>query len=351
MTSTNPDRPNARKAQARRLAKRTSMPYASALRQVIRAAEPWQPQHRWVLTNDVRAWLSGESWRGVNHGDLYAWLDNEVKPTFDCDWCGEPGDAREKDSSLSLIVTAYDPDLSPITQHIGTKKYHATCRTSSIAAVPADIPSGPQYLGLPASAKPAMVGEFELEARALLDIDPEDDTLHAMMLLTAHVVQDHGQSPFAWLTELELYLGSEGVGRVHELDDEDETGWALRVATEHADDNHSPWIAIRTGHGENADGTPHHLLVCQLDLPDGWADTARRAGHVDVVVGPCTRHWDNAPVPEDLADEIAELLENDTAAADRCGCGYLTAEHVVDLVESHALLVGSVRVLTAEEVV
>lgn len=97
MTSTNPDRPNARKAQARRLAARTGMPYTAALRQVVRSAEPWQPQHWWVLTDDVRDWLSGESWRGIGYHDLYAWLDNEVSPTFECDWCGEPGDAREND--------------------------------------------------------------------------------------------------------------------------------------------------------------------------------------------------------------------------------------------------------------
>lgn len=260
---------------------------------------------------------------------------------------------RENDSSICLIITAYDPDVSPFTQHLSTKKYHATCKPSSISwAVPAIIPSGPQPLYLPASAKPAMIGEFEIEPHALLDTDPEDGTQHAMLMLTAHVVADHDEGPFAWLTELELYLGSEGVGRVHELDDEDETGWALRIATDHATADRSPWIAIRTGHGENDDGTPHHLLLCELDLPEGWAAAAHRAGHVDVAVGPCTRHWDNAPVPEDLADDIAELLEENPAGVDgaRCGCAHLTADHAVDLVESGAFLVGSVRVLTAEEV-
>lgn len=353
MTSTNPDRPNARKSQARALQARTGMPYAAALRQIVLAAEPWEPKYRWVLTDDVRAWLSGESWRGIGYNDLYAWLDNEVTPTFECDWCYEPCDARETDSSISLIITAYDPDVAPFTQHISTKKYHATCKPSSIAWVTrADIPSGPQYLGLPAGAKPDMVGEFELDAHALLDTDPEDSTQHAMLLLTAHVVEDHGQGVFSWLTELELYLGSEGVGRVHELDEDAETGWALRIATDAAG-TRPPWIAIRTGHGEGDDGTPHHLLLCELDLPDGWAQAARRAGHIDVAVGPCTRHWDNAPVPEDLADEIAELLEEQTPSAatdERCGCAHLTAEHAVDLVESSAFLVGSVRVLRDEEV-
>ncbi|MBN9747795.1 hypothetical protein DMP23_43050 [Amycolatopsis sp. A1MSW2902] len=338
-TSANPDQPNARKAQACRLAARTGMARSAALRHVLRAAERWQPRHRWALTDDVRAWLSGESWRGIGYGDLYAWLDNEVSPDFVCDRCGEPGNARDTDCSISLIVTAYDPDLSPATRHLATKKYHAACRPSSIAwQAPPTVSSVPQPLYLPSSQKPSMAGEFALEPRALLDTDPDDDTRHAMLLLTAHVVRDHGQGSFAWLTELELYLSGEGVGRVHDL--EDETDWTLRIAAEHATEDRPPWIAIRTAR-DAADGTPDHLLLCQLDLPEGWAETARRDGCVDLVVGPCTRHWDHAPVPEDTVDEIAELLnEND----ERCGCAHLTADHAVDLVESSAFLVGTVRV-------
>jgi hypothetical protein len=68
-----------------------------------------------------------------------------VRPDYECDWCGEPGDARQADSSIGLTVTAWDPDLSPATRHILTRKYHAGCQPSSVTWVHrADIPSGPQ---------------------------------------------------------------------------------------------------------------------------------------------------------------------------------------------------------------
>lgn len=353
MTPTGPKRPNARRSQAYRLAARTGMSYADALQQVMRADEPWQPVHRWVLTDDVRSWLSGESRRGGGHDDLYAWFDTAVSPTYKCDECGEPGDARTTDSSISLLVTAYDPDIAPFTRHLATRKYHATCQPSSITwTQAAEIPPGPQRLRLPHSAEPALVGEFDLEAHALLDTDPEDGKEHAMLLLTAHVVQDHGRGFLAWLTELELYLGGEGLGRVHELAADAETGWLLRIADEHAGDTRPPWIAIRTGHGDNDDGTPHHLLLCSLNLPHGWTVAARRAGYVEVAIGPCTRHWDYTPVPEALADRITELVEHHTSTgstAERCGCSILTVDDAVELVDSNAFLVGSVRVLRDNE--
>src|SRR6516162_5797738 len=90
-------RHTARKNAARDLHDRTGMPYAAALRHVTRTEGPWQPRHRWIITDDLRDWIDGRTWRGVGYPDLRAWLDNEVSPAFDCDWCDEPGDAREED--------------------------------------------------------------------------------------------------------------------------------------------------------------------------------------------------------------------------------------------------------------
>jgi len=353
MTSTNPERPDPRRSQARALSARPGMSYAAALRQVVGAAEPWQPKHRWVLTDDVRSWLSGDSRRGAEHTNLYAWLDNQVPPTFDCDLCGEPGDASTADCGISPVVTTYDPDVAQVTRHLATRKYHTTCKPSSMIWVPdTDIPPGPRYLGLPAGTRPDLIGTFELDVHALLDTDPEDGTRHAMLLLTARIVEDHGKGVFPWLTDLELYLGSQGIGRLREPDGDAETAWTLRIAADPATGARPPWIAIRTGHGED-DGTPLHLLLRELDLPDGWAEAARRAGHVDVAVGPCTYHWDSASVPEDLADEIAGLLGEQlsaTTTGDQCGCAHLAADHAVTLVESGAFLVGWVRVLRDDEI-
>ncbi|MEU7529304.1 hypothetical protein AB0A74_26500 [Saccharothrix sp. NPDC042600] len=343
------EQPNARKAQAVALSARTGLPYTVALQHIIRSAQPWQPKHRWVLTDDVLAWLSGESRRGDDR-NLYLWLDTDVSPTFACDHCGMPGDARTADCSISPVVTAYDPDVAPYTRHVATKRFHATCAPSSMrwTAEP-EIPAGPRYLSLPASGTPALVGTFEFDVHALVDTDPDDGSQHAMLLLTARVVEDHGRGVFAWLTELELYLGSQGVGRVHDLDDDAEIAWTLRIADDQVADARPPWIAIRTGHTRQ-DGTPQHLLRREFELPDGWAEAARRTGHVDIAVGPCTHHWDAAAVPEDLDDDIAELLGDQRSTPKRCGCAHLTSEHLVELVESGAFLTGWLRVVGADGV-
>ncbi|HET6285779.1 MAG TPA: hypothetical protein VFG15_03380 [Amycolatopsis sp.] len=352
MTTTKPARPNAQKSQAQDLRDRTGMRYAAALRQVMRANRSWQPAHRWVLTDDVHAWLAGDSWHGRGYDDLYAWLDHDVHPVFSCDRCGKPGDARTNDSSISLIVTAYDPDFAPVTEHLRTERYHASCQRSSVVWEPAAvIPTGPRLLTLPSRGPATTDDDCELEVRAVLDIDPRDRTEHAMLLLTAHITDAHSQGALAWLTGFEMYLASEGLGRGDDHTDGDDTTWTLRIATEHTPQDHLPWIAVRTGNGRITGGAPQHLLRCRLDLPDGWAEAARRDGYVDAIAGPCTRHWDFAPIPEDLDDEFRDLFSGNSVATDgsQCGCALLTPDNVVALADSGAFFAGSVRVLNDED--
>lgn len=361
-------RHTARKNAARDLRDRTGIPYAAALRHVTRAEDPWQPRHRWIITDDLRDWIDGRTWRGVGYPDLRAWLD-EVSPFFDCDWCDEPGDAREEDCFLELLITAYDPDVQPGTVHVGTKKLHARCKplkdaspmfgragaeeTSIAWLTRADISSGPQRIGLPASAKPEVSGELDLDARALPAPGwwyGHDHTGQAMLLVTARVAEDHGQGAQPWLTELRLHLNSEGLGHPDTMEG-GECGWALRICA-----SRRPWIAIRTGQDEN--GALEHLLLQELDLPDGWAETARRDGQVTVAIGPCTAHWDDgsAPgLPPDLAEEMEELRESSFQITDAdgasagCACASLTAGHVAELIDAHVFVTAGVRVVTGEE--
>jgi hypothetical protein len=91
--------------------------------------------------------------------------------------------------------------------HLATRKYHATCKASSISWVhKADIPYGPHLIGLPASMDPDMAGEFELDVRPVLNLNDEDETEpQAVLLVTARVIKDHQQGARPWLTELELH--------------------------------------------------------------------------------------------------------------------------------------------------
>lgn len=347
-----PGRHTARKNTARELATRTGMPYTAALRQVQQAAEPRQPRYRWVLTDEVRAWFAGESWRGVGYPNLYDWLDEEVNPAYECDWCAEPGDAREDDSSIRLVITAYDPDLAPATMHLATSKYHATCQPSSISWVhKVDISTGPQRIGLPASMRPEVAGEFELEARALLNPGQDDEPEHAVLLVTARVIEDHQQGARAWLSELELHLSSEGFGHPESLALGDGTTWSLRIVTGGSSSFARQWIALRTGADEQ--GVLQHLFVQALDLPEVWVAAARRDGQVVVVFGPCTDHWDVAPVPAEFMDELDELADERAVEAagspDRCACAALTAGQIEDLVYAGVFVVGPVPVVPSNE--
>jgi hypothetical protein len=341
-------RHTARKNAARDLSARTGMPYAAALRHLTESEDPWQPRHRWLLSDGVRDWIDGRTWRGVSYPGLRTWLDAKVSPVYECWWCEEPGDARQEDSSIELIVSAYDPDLTPATMHLGTHKYHARCKPSSVAWVRrADIPSGPQRIALPASAKPEVAGEFDLDARALLAPGwwyGHDHTGQAMLLVTARVAEDHAQGARAWLTELELHLNSEGLGHPDGMDG-GECDWALRIAT-----GDQQWIALRTGQHEA--GAARHLLLSALDLPEGWAEAARRDGQVTVAAGPCTTHWDDiTPGPGDLAEVLDDLLESSfpvTKAAPGCACAALTANHVAELADAGVLVTAGVRVVAGE---
>jgi len=124
------------------------------------------------------------------------------------------GRRPQVDSSIRLVVTAWEPDLSPATRHLFTYKYHAACQPSSISwATPADIPSGTQRIALPTSHKPEVAGEFDLDIRALLAPRwwyGSDYTGPAMLLVTVRVAEDHDQGARPWLTELGLHLNSEG---------------------------------------------------------------------------------------------------------------------------------------------
>lgn len=345
--NTSPGRHTARKNAARALAADAGISYTAALRQITQAAEGRQPRHRWILTDDVRAWFAGEGWRGIRYPDLYNWLDDEVKPTFDCDWCGEHGDARKVDSSISLTIAVYDPDLSPATEHLFTHKYHAACKPSSIRWArpsPITIPAGPQRIAVPSSARPEQVAEIELDMRPLVAAGDDEHDEVAVLLLTARVVDDLGQGAAPWLTEFGLFLNQQGFGQPGSLAGTRPAEWSLRVES----DPVSQWVALRTATADV--GGVRHLLLSALDLPTEWAELVRRDREVTVVVGPCTSHWDEPGVAVGaVGDELLEeYRDTDPDVAGGCLCSALTAEQVDELLDA-SFVMGQIRVVSDEE--
>ncbi|MFI5736070.1 hypothetical protein ACIA49_38510 [Kribbella sp. NPDC051587] len=343
---TSPGRHTARKNAARALAAASGISYTAALRQVAKDDTDRQPRLRWVLTDDVRAWFAGEGWIGVQYPDLYAWLDDEVQPTYDCDWCGQPGDARSVDSSIVLTIAAFDPDLSPVTGHLTTRKYHAACKASGIrwaTPSPLTIPAGPQLIGLPSSAQPDQVAELDLDARPVIySGDPEHDG-RAVLLLTARVIDDLGQGTAPWLTEFELFLRQHGFGHPGSFIDTRADEWSLRIEALHQ----PQWIALRTATAD--DGSVRGLLLRALELPDAWVEQARHDQEVTVVAGPCTSHWDEPGIDVGVAaDELAkEHLEPEDPGG--CRCALLDAAHVDELLEG-SFVMGQISVVADEQV-
>lgn len=330
-------RHTARKNAARELAGRTGMKYTAALRHLARDTQR-QPVHRWILTDELRAWFAGNGWRNAYYGDLYDWVDG-LDPSYDCDWCGEPGDARKIASSIKIVTTAYDPDLSPTTVHLATYKYHAACKPSTITfAHQIDIPALPQRIELPASASPDIAGEFELEAQPILTGDLAEETPQPLLLVTARVIDDQGEGAAPWLNELRLNLSSQGLGNPgREIDEPD--GWSVRIATDYPSTLSSEWIAVRTPH--STPGDPHHLLLAAMDLPPDWVAAARSTGQVAVVLGPCSAHWSD---PQVSIGRLSDDLEDQALDHEGCYCARVTPDDIVDLVESYAFITSTLRV-------
>lgn len=327
-------RHTARKNAAKALSVGTGMTYTAALRHVTRSGQDRKPRHQWVLTEDVRAWFAGAGWRGVAYPDLYDWLDEDVSAVYECDWCDEDGDARAVDSSIALVISAYDPDLSPQTLHVGTRKYHARCRASSISWIRrVDIPAGPARLSLPAAGAADVVGQFDLDVRAVLASDDEWGQEQAVLLLSARVVEDHDQGAGPWLSQLQLQLGQEGFG----------ADWSLRIVTDYPSQLAPQWIALRTGPGDD-DGA-QHLVLSAVSLPAEWVTLARRDQQVTVVLGPCTRHWQEPGVSGPVEDELLEEWRGEGPDAGlECRCTALSPEQVAALIEADSFVAGPVRV-------
>lgn len=311
--STTSGRHTARKQAARELAGRTGMNYTEALRHVSDTGAQRTPRWRWVLTDEVSRFFAGEGWRNVQIENLYDWLDG-LDPVYECDWCAEHGDAREVDSSIRLVVAAYDPDLSPVTGILFSYKHHATCKPSMISwAAPVDVPRGPHRIALPASSKPEIVGEFAITATAVVRADDEMDgnaEPSAELVLTIEVVEDHGQGVLPWLTELGLTLNSDGFGHPDSLITNHGNDWALRIATDYPSSLAPQWIALRTGPA--GDGTaPTHFYLGALDLPANWIELARHHGQVLLCFGPFPQAGELVELPGQLdAADLDELVDD-----------------------------------------
>ncbi|MEU6261717.1 hypothetical protein [Saccharopolyspora shandongensis] len=123
----------ANKADAERakdLSSHTGMKHIDALAYVVMTRNSPAIRHRWLISDDVRAWLNGETWRSCYYENLYN-LMNSLRPDFECDQCYEDANAAGEDCTVEFVVTKYAPDIRPRTENIAIRKYHARCKPTS----------------------------------------------------------------------------------------------------------------------------------------------------------------------------------------------------------------------------
>lgn len=271
------------------------------------SGRPQRSGRRWVLTAEVEALLDGQGLRGLEYPDLWTWLYEQRSPTSDCDWCGEPVDARVQDASIHLVMTAWDPDLCPMTQMLSSTMFHAGCRPSRVSwARRVDLDSSPTSFALAIDGHEDEPGEFLLTVRPLVlwdDDDAEDpDGGRAALLLVGRVTR--GEPVRAWQDALGMHLRGLGFTTVDGIDGSD--GWAVRAVV----DGERPWVAIRQPVDE--DGFRAHFWLGHIDPPSPrWVQLARRSHEVLLIAGPdrLPDDEDGAATPAGLDDQVNAVVE------------------------------------------
>lgn len=312
---------------ARRRQNHTQEPYQEALAAIRAAWARLDDDLKYVLSDDVQAFMRGEGWRGVTLDDvedLRSWLANR-NPVYLCEWCSEDGDARREDTSLHLIVSAYDPDLSPVTGMIASKRYHARCQPSKLVSITrVDIPRGPRLAALPSHVLPEVEAEIAIRVQPVIVPAPFDFELEDLddpqvtepaLLITAEVTDDRGQGAGPWLTELE-----HAVWRPAGFDElmataHTEPGWSVRVVDGHPSGVSPQWVAIRMSDPEEG-SEPNHLYLGGVDLPGEWSQAVRGQEKLLLLAGPLQIAGEAPEIPLKVdAAELVELLEEGVVLA------------------------------------
>ncbi|RJL21052.1 hypothetical protein [Bailinhaonella thermotolerans] len=274
-----------RKQHTREYATRNGLTYQRAEAQLrARRADPEHDRvRRYVLSGEVAAILAGEGLRGVAQVEpADAWLARRT-PRYECDVCHREGDARIEDTTLGLVMAAYDPDISPVTGMISSRRQHAACGGCWVHwAYNVEIPQGPTFLSLPAIAEPDLAAELSVEVHPILLPDGEGEQQPALMT-TVQVTKDAGAGAAAWLSQLELMLREAGFGT---LDDPGEAeGWSVRVVEHYPASYTAQWVAVRATPAR--DGVaPDHVYLGAWSPSWEWLAAVGRSRHILLIVGP-----------------------------------------------------------------
>ncbi|GAT68981.1 hypothetical protein PS9374_04646 [Planomonospora sphaerica] len=276
-----------------------------------------EPAIRYVVSAETAAFLAGEGMHGIGPsepGSLNRHL-TDLLPTYACGTCGAPGDAYADTTALHVLVAAYEPDLSPITEVLNLSRHHARCAPPQLRwKHVAYLTAGAQQVLVPAGRHHEPAAECTLTLHPLILANPFDTTglAEPVLLIAASVLQDHGRGTPYWLNQMEHKWW-----RPDGFTDHPVRGfaadWTIRIedGTRSQD---SQWIAVR--YGTDHAGDPVGLCAAALELPQPWLDLVRDRQELLVLVGPITVAGQADSLPPDLAPrQIAAMIADGSLIA------------------------------------
>ncbi|MEU9837181.1 hypothetical protein AB0D67_37070 [Streptosporangium sp. NPDC048047] len=276
--------------QVRDRIKRTGERYQEALA-VIRDGR------RFIFADDVERFLAGEGRRGVSHDEV---VDKELvlagirdRTVYACHTCGDSGDARTEDITIQLVVTRYDPDLSPATELLELRYNHARCAPSALIRVNRrDVSHAPAHTTMCLGDESGVEGRFAITPRPVMVppgvLDPRSAPEPALMI-TVEVTDDHGRGATTWLSKLERSLWLPAGFGEHFTEAAVRPGWSVRLVQGDLNGLVPNWVAVRVAEPSAEDEPPGHLFLGALDIPVAWSEALSATGVRDrilVLVGP-----------------------------------------------------------------
>ncbi len=323
---------NAQKLRAREIRAELGEEFCSFEEAMQRARTyPDDAPRNWVITPEIRAVFDGHGVRGIDLSRPGSDLDSFLRdrsPAGECGWCEHWVDSRTEPISLQLFMTAYDPDLSPVTMMMTTKIYHTGCKESGVSWSTRVAEETREYgfsIEL-TSGEESVAGDFAVTATAVVNLDDEYAAEfqeaygeyvgpEPVLCLNVRVEDDYGSGVIPWLHTLGEYLGDYHLGNL-----EDVTGqcpWSVRVLRGYRGNDGQDLVFVREELDEDGEVEGYFYRGSLDRLPDAWVDAARQAGQVLVACGPLTNGGEE-PEPWDPADPehaIGDLIHDRIVAA------------------------------------
>ncbi|MFG2844275.1 hypothetical protein ACGF12_14035 [Kitasatospora sp. NPDC048296] len=246
---------------------------------------------RLVLSDEILALGRGEGLQRNCRTDWAAWLKKIRLPgavgRYTCHWCDEPGNPQTTDTSVTLLLSRYDPDLNPYPGVLAVHSAHHACAPSAIRwAVPAAVPQEPAEVelswapldgdGRPDEGQAVYAVYRPYVAPLLADHDGRPTPILRLYTQQLAGLMGSQQQEQLWQDYVreELGLGMDGGDAPY--------GWTARIEHRTGSSLAPSWIALRTCL-EDGGQPARSLYTAVTALTDDWVAAACALGEVLVI--------------------------------------------------------------------